>query len=59
MSDHQVQLVIDSKTGEGRQVDTGIPQGSPVVPILFVSYLSGIFNKVEAAVPGIHGGELQ
>jgi len=36
-------------------VDTGIPQGSPVAPILFVTYLSGIFDEVEAAVPGVLG----
>jgi len=34
MSDCQVQLVLDGSTGEERQVDTGIPQGSPVAPIL-------------------------
>jgi len=38
------------KTGGHR-----IPQGSPVAPILFVTYLSGIFDEVEAAVPGIRG----
>jgi retron-type reverse transcriptase len=24
-----------------------VPQGSPVSPILFIIYLSGIFNKIE------------
>ena len=55
MSDRQVKLVLDSKTGEVNPVDMGIPQGSPVAPILFTSYLSGIFDEVEAAVPGIQG----
>jgi len=55
MSDRQVKLVLDGKTGEANPVDTGIPQGSPVAPILFTTYLSGIFDKVEAAVPGIRG----
>jgi len=36
-------------------VDTGIPQGSPVAPVLFTTYLSGIFDRVETAVPGIQG----
>jgi len=36
-------------------VDTGIPQGSPAAPVLFVTYLSGIFDAVEAAVPDVHG----
>ena len=55
MSDRQVKLVLDGKVGEANPVDTGIPQGSPVAPILFTTYLSGIFGKVEAAVPGIQG----
>jgi len=56
MSDRQVKLVLDGKTGKkANPVDTGIPQGSPVAPILFATYLSGIFDKVEAAVPGIRG----
>jgi len=55
MSDRQVKLVQDGQTGEANPVDTGIPQGSPVAPILFTTYLSGIFEKVETAVPGIRG----
>ena len=55
MSDRQVKLVLDGKVGEANPVDTGIPQGSPVAPILFTTYLSGIFDKVEVAAPGIQG----
>jgi len=55
MSDRQVKLVLDGKVGEAKPVDTGIPQGSPAAPILFVTYLSGIFDEVEAAVPGVRG----
>jgi len=55
MSDRQVKLALDGKTGEAKPLDTGIPHGSPVAPILFTTYLSGIFDKVEAAVPGIQG----
>ena len=55
MTDRQVKLVLDGKTGEPSPVDTGIPQGSPAAPILFVTYLLGIFDEVEAAVPGVTG----
>ena len=55
MSDRQVKLVLDGKTGEASPVDTGIPQGSPVAPVLFTTYLLGIFDRVETAVPGIQG----
>ena len=42
ISDRQVKLVLG---GKGSPVDTGIPQGSPVAPILFVTYLSGYSTK--------------
>ena len=45
----------DGKTCAASPVDTGIPQGSPVAPILFVTYLSGTSDEVGAAVPGIRG----
>jgi len=40
MSDRQVKFLLDGKTGEASPVGTGIPQGSPAAPILFVTYLS-------------------
>jgi len=55
MSDRRVKLVLDGETGEDYPVDTGVPQGSPAAPILFVTYLSGIFDVVEQAAPGISG----
>ena len=55
MSDRQVKLVLDGKAGKVSPVETGIPQGSPAAPILFATYLSGIFDEVEATVPGVHG----
>ena len=55
MSDWRVKLVLDGETGEDYQVDTGVPQGSPAAPILFVTYLSGIFEVVEQAATGISG----
>jgi hypothetical protein len=55
MSDRRVKLVLDGEEGESNPVDTGVPQGSPAAPILFVTYLSGIFDAVEQAVPGVSG----
>jgi len=34
-------------------VESGIPQGSPVSPILFTVYLSGLFGYVEERVTGV------
>jgi len=53
MSDRQVKIALDGKVGEANSVDTGVPQGSPAAPILFATYLSGIFGEVERAVPGV------
>jgi len=55
MSDRQVKIILDGEVGEANSVDTGIPQGSPAAPILFATYLSGIFDEVERAVTGISG----
>jgi hypothetical protein len=55
MSDRRVRLVLDGEVGEPNPVDTGVPQGSPAAPILFITYLSGIFDAVEQAVPGVSG----
>jgi hypothetical protein len=52
MSERRVRLVLDGEEGAVRRVETGIPQGSPVAPILFVTYLSGIFEEVEEACEG-------
>jgi len=55
MSDRQVKLVLDGEVGEENPVDTGVPQGSPAAPILFITYLSGIFDEVERAAPDVSG----
>jgi hypothetical protein len=51
LTDRTVQLVIDGFQCPEQGIKAGIPQGSPVSPILI--YLSGIFQAIEEAVPGI------
>lgn len=45
LTDRKVQLVIDGHDNKKRKIETGISQGSPVLPILFLIYISGVFNK--------------
>jgi len=47
MTDRNVRIVIDGTVGQDRAVETGIQQGSPVSPILFAVYISGVFEEVE------------
>lgn len=47
LTDRLVELVIDGFTNPKQKVETGIPQGSLVSPILFLIYISGVFSTVE------------
>jgi len=53
MSEWNVRLVINGQGEEDHEANTGIPQGSPVSPILFTIYLSGLFGYMEDKVPDI------
>ena len=45
--------MIDGHLGPEQPVNSGLPQGSPVSPILFIIYIQGVFKAIEARVPGI------
>ena len=51
LTDRKVEIVIDGHINSEKDVETGIPQGSPVSPILFLIYISGIFDAVSAISP--------
>jgi len=53
LSDRNVQLVIDGHQCPEREIQSGVPQGSPVSPILFIIYLGGVFQAIDQAVTGI------
>ena len=53
LMNRQAQLVIDGFTCQFKDICAGVPQGSPVSPILFNIYLSGIFNRIEQENPDI------
>jgi hypothetical protein len=45
-------MVVDGCELAEPEIQTGIPQGSPVSPMLFAIYLSGVFTSVESSVEG-------
>jgi hypothetical protein len=38
---------MDGREGDSMDVETGVPQGSLVSPVLFVIYLSELFGEVD------------
>jgi retron-type reverse transcriptase len=47
MTKRTMQITVDGFDGEASEINTRIPQGSPVSPILFAIYLSCLFPFVE------------
>lgn len=46
LTEQKVQLVIDGYNNKKKKIETEIPEGSPVLPIWFLIYISGVFDKV-------------
>jgi hypothetical protein len=55
MTDRKASLLINGHENAMKPTKTGIPEGSPVSPILFASYISGIFEEIEEEVMGATG----
>jgi hypothetical protein len=47
LSNRRAMLVIDGRTGETRAIQAGLPQGSPVSPVLFILSVSALFQWLE------------
>jgi hypothetical protein len=50
LSERTVEMIIEGHAMDRHPVETGVPQGSPVSPILFVIYTSEQINWVEEYV---------
>jgi hypothetical protein len=46
-------LSFDGRTDQQRPITTGIPQGSPASPILFLLYLHPLFDTLRDSHPGL------
>lgn len=51
LTNRKVKLVIDKNLNPENDVETGIPQDSPISLIFFLIYLSRIFNTVTITLP--------
>ena len=55
MRDRRVIMSIDGQEGEEMGVTTGLPQGSPVSPVLFALYIAEIHQAVESQMEDCRG----
>jgi hypothetical protein len=55
ISDRLVEITIAGEAGEAIATNTGLPQGLPVSPILFLIYIADLASLVENRVPGTVG----
>ena len=53
LSYRRAMLVIDGRTGETCDIQAGLPQGSPVSPVLFILSVSALFQWLEDRHPAL------
>ena len=53
--DRKVEMVIEGNVLHSHPVEAGVPQGSPVSPVLFAIHSAGLIKWVEERVQGIEG----
>ena len=53
LTNQKIQLVIDGHDNKRREIETGIPQGLPLLPDFFLIYISGVFDAVAENNPAV------
>lgn len=51
MTDRRAKIIIDGNKNSKKEIETSISHGSPISPILFLIYISGVFDIVKAVSP--------
>ena len=55
MRDRRVIISADGRDSDPLEVTTGLPQGSPISPVLFAIYIADIHQAVEGQVEDCRG----
>jgi hypothetical protein len=55
MSNYRVEITINREPGLAIETNTGLPQGSPVSPVLFLIYIVDIVALIKKEVDGVVG----
>ena len=55
MRDRQVIMSVDGQDSAPLEVITGLPQGSPISPVLFAIYIADIHQAVESQIEDCRG----
>jgi hypothetical protein len=53
LTERSATLVFDGEESELIPIRAGVPQGSPLSPILFILYIATLYEAIEAAHPGV------